>query len=476
MSGARRSTSFRSSPVLEKVLAIGVVRDRSPRLNQLTSYWLSVELVSAAQAAGSASCFEAGVDYIGSDLEKIEGGLIESAEDCQAVCQQSNDCFYFTWVAASKNCYLKGLFAQLGRRQDSTTAGVVSGARFCSDSDLEESSSCFERDVDYEGFDVDKSESGKVPGAWACQLLCQQHADCSFFSWVQESKNCYLKSASAADAKKSDSTTIGMISGPKVCEASDAQPRALCFENNVDYAGYDVAKLECGNVATARACQLICRRRRDCFYFSWVRETKNCYLKSASALNGRRSDSTTTGIVSGPRDCGANSAQIPTSCLEIGVDYTGYDVDKLEKGNVPTARDCQLMCRRREDCFYFSWVSEAKNCYLKSASALNGRKADQSTRGVISGSKDCAGGDAETACYEIGVDYSGFNIDKRADGTVQSAKECQELCKKKIMCLFFSWDAETKDCYLKHAFALNGRKADSTTVSIVSGPKVCIQI
>lgn len=84
-------------------------------------------------------CFEVGVDYTGSDLERIEGSLIDSPEDCQAVCQQSKDCFYFTWVAGSKNCYLKGLFAPLGRRQDATTTGVVSGARFCNDNDIRDS-------------------------------------------------------------------------------------------------------------------------------------------------------------------------------------------------------------------------------------------------------------------------------------------------------------------------------------------------
>lgn len=81
-----------------------------------------------------------------------------------------------------------------------------------------------------------------------------------------------------------------------------------------------------------------------------------------------------------------------------------------------------------------------------------------------------------SGCFEIGVDYSDANIDKLDDGSVQSAGECQELCRKKMMCFFFSWDSETKACYLKHAFALNGRRADPTTVGIISGPKVCIQL
>ncbi|PHJ19530.1 pan domain-containing protein, partial [Cystoisospora suis] len=76
-----------------------------------------------------------------------------------------------------------------------------------------------------------------------------------------------------------------------------------CFEVGVDYRGYDVGKFEDGSLPTAQACQEMCQRRKDCSYFSFIPETKSCYIKDRFALYGRVQDSTTVGVVSGPKFC-----------------------------------------------------------------------------------------------------------------------------------------------------------------------------
>ncbi|PHJ15206.1 pan domain-containing protein, partial [Cystoisospora suis] len=78
-----------------------------------------------------------------------------------------------------------------------------------------------------------------------------------------------------------------------------------------------------------------------------------------------------------------------TPCFEVGVDYEGYDVQKFEDGSIPSAGACQEMCQRRKDCSYFSFVPETSSCYIKDAYALQGRKQDATTAGVVSGPKFC---------------------------------------------------------------------------------------
>ncbi|PHJ17203.1 pan domain-containing protein, partial [Cystoisospora suis] len=77
------------------------------------------------------------------------------------------------------------------------------------------------------------------------------------------------------------------------------------------------------------------------------------------------------------------------ACFEFDVDYFGYDIEKIEDGSVASAEECQTICQSKAECFYFSYVSDKKNCYLKNSSALAGRIADSTTVGIVSGAKYC---------------------------------------------------------------------------------------
>lgn len=65
---------------------------------------------SAAPALPEAGALEVGFDRPGHDLRLIEG--VETAEACQAACQDEAQCVAFTWVqpgvqADTANCWLK---------------------------------------------------------------------------------------------------------------------------------------------------------------------------------------------------------------------------------------------------------------------------------------------------------------------------------------------------------------------------------
>ena len=79
---------------------------------------------------------------------------------------------------------------------------------------------CFEDDIDYRGYDINKHPNnayyakgaGKRNSAKECQQLCQQEASCKFFTHHISKKECWLKTRSSSRRQNSGST-----SGPKTC-------------------------------------------------------------------------------------------------------------------------------------------------------------------------------------------------------------------------------------------------------------------
>jgi len=69
-------------------------------------------------------------------------------------------------------------------------------------------------------------------------------------------------------------------------------------------------------------------------------------------------------------------------------------------------------------------------------------------------------------CFENGIDYAGRNI--RNIPNVESSKQCQLECKKNSDCSYFTYDIQTKNCFLR-----NGRPAIVAKSVAISGPKLC---
>ena len=69
-------------------------------------------------------------------------------------------------------------------------------------------------------------------------------------------------------------------------------------------------------------------------------------------------------------------------CVEYGIDYTGYDVDK--KYDIKSWQQCANICHGHKTCQYWSWRMEWKYCFLKSS--MNGR---QQRGDRISGKENC---------------------------------------------------------------------------------------
>ncbi|KAF4640288.1 PAN domain-containing protein [Toxoplasma gondii] len=404
-------------------------------------------------------CKEDNVDYSGYDVQKIESGDVASAKECQALCEKLPECSFWTWVSYKQNCYLKNYFALIGRDAGPAASGMISGPKRCA----AVPQACHEYNVDYRGHDVKKLESGQVFSADSCRALCQADQSCHYWTWVRSTNSCYLKDQYAPLGRVQDSSTFGMVSGSRRC---GEQFSGSCYEVGVDYYGYDIEKLETGEVTTPSACQALCKNRAGCYYWTWVQTTQSCYLKNPYALQGWMRDSTTMDKISGAKDC----VPVPATCHELDVDYRGFDIQKIETNSVASYADCQQLCEANVQCFYWTWVSQKKNCYLKNQGALLGRTQDAATAGLVSGPKTCT---PRGQCYEVDVDYHGFDTEKIETGQVTSAALCHYHCVTAAHCAYWTWVGQTSNCYLKSSNALLGRVQDFSSVGMVSGPRIC---
>lgn len=165
------------------------------------------------------------------------------------------------------------------------------------------------------------------------------------------------------------------------------------FTEGVDYAGYDVRRVEGHDVASAQVCQELCALEPKCAFFSYKTSTKDCYLKSSAAPVGRTADAD---VISGPRACSQaasddlqnDSSDLPEkSCAEGSVEYRGRDV--AVNRNVRSAAYCQQLCESNTACFFWTWDKNRQTCYQKDEHAVDFRVTGRQTLGKVSGAKDC---------------------------------------------------------------------------------------
>nr|PIM00218.1 PAN/Apple domain-containing protein [Toxoplasma gondii COUG] len=341
---------------------------------------------------------------------------------------------------------------------------------------------CYEPDVEYVDHTNLAIEGGHVHSPSSCQDLCQRYQDCYFWTWNSVKKDCYLKNSTALFSRQKNYDTRNKISGPKWC----MMPHPLrCYEVDVSYEGYDIIKNPLTNIRSVLDCHRACVELEDCRYWTWTADSMECQLKSANALRAWRRSFDTIGKISGMKNCGV--------CTELGTDYYGHDVRRVETKSIVSSEQCRDLCIKDANCFFWTWASDWKNCYLKGPDALEAWRRDNSTRSLVSGSKFCPmDRDLRLAslsqspfmypafymhnpppCYEIGVDYAGHDLETVDDEKVLSVQDCQQQCQTREGCVYFTFDTVSKVCYLKGGGALHDWTKNETTEKLISGPKDC---
>lgn len=265
--------------------------------------------------------------------------------------------------------------------------------------------------------------------------------------------------------------------GVSQAHAGVASRAAQCFEYGYDYGGYDVQQIPM--IKSPAACMDECASYRGCGFWTYDTFSRICYLKSAGAFTERRP---ATGMVSGPRQCTFSS-----NCFEVGTDYYGYDIEKIEGRYVMTPMDCQRLCQGNPQCAFFSWKFSTHSCFLKSSSAILNRHEDPD---VTSGPRTCSSGPprppqaldfpvefnpstAPASCVESSVDYRGNNI---RTARAKSAASCHRQCQQLRECQYWTWSSQSHVCALKNGDALKGRVEGQNTLDKVSGARDCVPV
>ena len=84
-------------------------------------------------------------------------------------------------------------------------------------------------------------------------------------------------------------------------------------------------------------------------------------------------------------------------CEELGAAYPGNNLNTLPEYGVETAAVCGLLCRKEEQCRYWTWDRENLWCYLKTD---KGRKALKNERYVTGSDNKLCDGVAGVAVAE----------------------------------------------------------------------------
>lgn len=389
------------------------------------------------------TCYSEGVDYVGYDLQRIEGQNIPSAQACQDLCVQDPQCAFFSYKRTSRCCYLKHSGAVGGRSIDED---VVSGPRVCpggnaddqKESNLPESRNsnepaspghyCAEGSVEYKGKDVEVKKN--IRTASHCQQLCYTNNKCFFWTWDKNKNTCNLKGSDAADTKVSGRYTLGKVSGAKDCLPINTG----CHLLDTTFLGTVVRQIK--NSLTFDSCQSNCQNDPDCRFFTWTLSTQLCQLRTDTPF-GFIKDSSTVGTVAGPQFCPNDDV-----CMEQA-DYVGYDLESIEDGSVPSAIECRSICRQTEGCAFWTWVQQTNNCYLKTEEALLGKRNGLTTLGRYSGPRYCT---MLYDCLELNTAYLSATATRNKN--IATHVECDSTCKATTGCIKWTYLAESRTCLL----------------------------
>jgi hypothetical protein len=177
----------------------------------------------------AADCFIRRCDYPGNDLSQVTG--VTSGTACQAACQATSGCLFFTYNGDNNMCFLKTASSALNCAYD---ANIMVGPKVCID--------CFVRGCDYDAAASPVVQQLTAGSGFECQAACKANSACLAFTFNGDNNNCFLQSTSSALNCVYDAN---ILCGPKNCPGclttSGAVQNAPCVfpftysTNNVVY-------------------------------------------------------------------------------------------------------------------------------------------------------------------------------------------------------------------------------------------------
>lgn len=263
---------------------------------------------------------------------------------------------------------------------------------------------CFDEGVSYNFGGYIDFEVSLSP--LACQKHCQNHPDCSHFTFYPERGRCYRK---MGNEKKS---TEGAISGPRNCSdptytapppgpttpSTCGSPGAICLQGGTNTSEGNVLienRPICDDDWNLLNAHIACKQLGFIGAMSFTKESKFGLTSANFRMDNVQCDGTeeklvdceyqrnhdcsegeAAGVVCDTRTKDVEEIQ-ELSCFEPGVSYSPGDW--IDYDIVLSAYDCQVSCAAHPECMHFSFYRDTQKCYRKttnnsfpSAAAISG--------------------------------------------------------------------------------------------------------
>lgn len=442
---------------------------------------------------------------IGSSQYTVAMFVAPGAQECRFACQMNHNCTHFTYSLTGNVCYLKS-----GAAIERAVGGDFTGLPSCD-------STCYLNGVTFWSAD-DATAPLTTSGPTLCHLQCNQTSGCSVWTWIPESKKCYLKRGPNSNSFRQDENFPNAISGPKFpCELAQSllyeggmfdQPwsreRILTslpnstssdLENSCSSpleTGSDASGFQAVKVGSIAECRSACRGLPQCTHIVYFPKSQLCEIKV-----GQPRHNVTYNAVVASRSC-------DISCFRTGIDFGGNTIGEI---GAPRVTDCQSYCYSRDDCKVFIYDTQKKKCYLKSYGfSLNlgpgpnlivgprepcneGGDLYESVRkdrailveavpphlSIYPLSKDdclthedgSAEAGCDSSCFSVSFTYASPDI---TELPATSAFECRGQCEANDECLVFVFDPPAGKCHLK-GLGFSWSKTVLPNGGLITGPK-----
>lgn len=85
--------------------------------------------------------------------------------------------------------------------------------------------------------------------------------------------------------------------------------------------------------------------------------------------------------------------------------------------------------------------------------------------------RECAS--LEPICFENGIEYHGGGLEQPMVDQVTSPEECQQLCKQRAGCNYFTWVSSSSSVYKNTCWLKGSKGTPQPNASDISGPRDC---
>lgn len=304
---------------------------------------LAALLILPLAAGAQGVTEEEGWDRRGNDYTSFRAG---SLSECKRSCAREDRCRAYTFDTRNGECYLKDRVNK-AQRNGVMVTGVKEDKPYPDGGGrgrLTEEEGQDRRGNDYTSFRARDLED--------CQRSCRQEDRCQAYTFIRSSRECFLK-----DRVNNPQRNGGAVTGYKTDRPfpDGDGGRGLTEEAGQDRRGSDYDSFRVRDLSD---CQRECRQDDRCRAYTFIRSSRECFLKDR-VNSAQRNGDAVTGYKTDDSYSGGGGWRLTE---EVGLDRKGNDYTSFR---VRDLADCKRECRQDDRCQAYTFISGSRECFLK---------------------------------------------------------------------------------------------------------------